>query len=648
LRKGTGLEPVKVGVIGCGTVAETCHLPAAVQIPELRIEALADINEENAGSLASKFDLDDPLIYTDYRRLLREADVDAVWILTPPKLHARMVIDSLNQGKHVLCEKPLATTLEESEAIKKALRKLGENGEHRILMPAHNFIFTPCYGRAHKLLEEGAIGRLNRITGYITTNLSFYKAKTDFRMQAKGGVIEDILPHLMYLSQDIAGPLTEVSSLNPRVRGRSIIHDVEVDVKLRGLEGEVEASLSAAWSSFVPTLKLELMGERGRISMDLLRTPYNLTMERGDGEVEKYRMGRRILQYLDVFRGRHPSYLNEHKHFINLVRGECNPRVTVEDGLNLVTMLNKVLSKLDEGVHLQRGREVVSIVRVEDNLIDEAVRRAIKYVGGFRFRRNAKVVVKPNVCFKRNTDNMIITDPRVLGSVLSLLRERTNRILVVESDNNSGRGDIRVKKTGVMDVIEDHGAEFINLSDDEYEEHNVSDVTIKIPKTILEAEYLVNMPKIKTCNIANMIISISMKNMFGILSDKKKMRLHKRLVEVLLYINKRIRQDLIIVDGVVAMEGLGPVWGSPVNLNLIVSGLNPVSVDAVCCNIMGINPYSVEVLWRAYRDGMGQIDIEKITVLGEDMNDVKRRFAYPTFITKNVVGAIRTALKTYL
>jgi len=96
------------------------------------------------------------------------------------------------------------------------------------------------------------------------------------------------------------------------------------------------------------------------------------------------------------------------------------------------------------------------------------------------------------------------------------------------------------------------------------------------------------------------------------------------------------------------MEGLGPVWGKPVDLGLIVSGFNPVTVDAVCCRIMDINPYSVELLWRAYKMKMGEIDVEKIEILGERIESIKRRFSRPTLLVDNLVGAIRATLKTYL
>lgn len=641
--RASGLGKLKIGIIGCGAVAETCHLPAAKKLSDVKVKALVDINKEQAEAIADRFHLTDVSVYTDHLSMLADSDIDAVWILTPPRLHATMVLDSLGHARHVLCEKPLATSIEETEKIRKTLKKTEHASNNPVLMPAHNFIFTPCFQYATNLIEKGEIGNVKQIRAYAASNLSFYNAKTDFRKLARGGVIEDQLPHVVYLTQEVGGPCARVISVKPRQQGRTIVEDVDVEAEL---QNGVYAEFSAAWTGLLPTLRLDVVGESGEISMDLLRRPYNVTVVK-DAEKEQIRMGRQLLQYWDVLRGNHPSYLNEHKHFAELVGGAAKPRVDFESGVQLVKTIESVLSFLDKEPLPTAGKETACIVRVEGD-VEAAVRKAVLLQGGLRIGRDARVVVKPNVCSKKNTGGMVITDQRVLGTILRMAREKTDDVVVVESDNNSGSADERVKKTGILDTIEECGAEFVNLSRDEYEEHDVSGTVIGMPKTVLQADYLINVPKMKTCNIENTFITISMKNMFGILADKKKIRLHKKIVDVLLHINRTIPQNLIVVDGIIAMEGLGPVWGTPVQLDLIVSGSNPVTVDATCCNIMGINPYSIEVLWRAYETGMGEIDIDKIEVSGVDIRNVKRKFAYPVFVKRNITGALRTAFKTYL
>jgi uncharacterized protein (DUF362 family) len=471
----------------------------------------------------------------------------------------------------------------------------------------------------------------------------FYGAKTDFRIHAKGGVIEDQLPHVIYLCHKAGGSLERVLSVDPCRRGHTFVDDVNVKIELTN---GVQASLTARWSGLVPALKFDLVGDSGQIKMDLLRTPYNITLIK-DGESRTIHMGRRVQQYFDVLRNKHPSYLLEHMHLLKCVEGVDKARVTVDDGVNLVRTLSEVMTLFEESPYSPVGREKVAIVKTEED-VEEAIHKSIQLLGGLNIKSNQQVVVKPNVCYHKNLDNMIITDPRVLEAVISLVKKRTDNILVVESDSRSGTADERVTKSGVIDLIEKCGVEFLNLSNDETEEHDVDGLTLQIPKTLLETNFFINVPKVKTCNIEHTFITIAMKNMFGILANKKKPKLHEKLVEILLFLNRTIRQNLVIVDGIVGMQGLGPIQGSPVDLGLIISGLSPVTVDAVCCHIMGINPYAVEPLWKAYKVGIGEIDINRTQVLGEKINDVSKKFDYPTFSSKNVFTALKTTMKVHL
>jgi uncharacterized protein (DUF362 family)/predicted dehydrogenase len=548
-------------------------------------------------------------------------------------------MDALEWGKHVFCEKPIATTLDEGLAIKKALSMQQKTApEPLYLMPAHNFIFTPCFTEALKLIEGGEIGKIHKINGYATTNLQFYGAKTDFRTQAKCGVIEDLLPHLIYLVHEIGGPLEKVSCIEPHLKG-GLIGDVTVNVTLAN---DAEANLKAQWTGLVPMLRLDLIGERGKIKMDLLRTPYNLSVVK-DGATKTTYMGRRLRQYVDVFRYKHPSYTNEHIHFLNCVENEAEPKVTVDHGIQLVRTLTEVTECFKGKVSISTPQaETIVILRAGDN-IEATVQKSIDMLGGLKdVKKNDLVVIKPNVCYPKNLENMIITDLRVLETVINMAKQRTKNVLVVESDSHSGTAEKRAIGTGVMDVIKKCDAEFLNLSRDEVEEHKVADLTIQIPKTVLRADYFINLPKVKTNSFV--LISVAMKNIFGIIASRKS-QFHKRLSDVLVYLNQAVRQHLIIADGVVAMEGYGPILGKPVNLGLIISGKNPVTVDAACCHIMGFNPYAVEALWKAHQQGMGEIDAQKIQFLGEDIESVKGKFSLPSVSRQNLIQALKTELR---
>jgi len=629
---------MKVGVVGCGRIATSVHLPSLQKIRGYELVAAADVNEVRLQEVKEKFGMDET--YDDYRRMLVKADIDTVFVCTPPEHHFQIVMDALEWGKHVFCEKPIATTLDESLTVKKALGMQHETApEPLYLMPAHNFIFTPCFTEALKLIESGEIGKIHKINGCSATNLRFYGAKTDFRTQAKCGVIEDLLPHLIYLIHEIGGPLEKVSCIEPHLRG-GFIGDVKVNLTL---VNDVEANLRAQWTGLVPTLGLNLIGERGEIRVDVLRTPYNFTVAK-DGEVKTTCMGRRLRQYIDVFRYKHPSYVNEHVHFLNCVENGAEPQVTVDDGIQLVQTLTEVTECFKGKAYTPTPQaETVVILRAGDN-VEAAVQKSVDMLGGLTdVKRDSFVVIKPNVCYPKNMENMVITDPRVLESVINMVKQRTKKVLVVESNERSGTAEKRVIGTGVMDVVKKCDIEFLNLSHDEVEEHKIAGLTIQIPKTVLRADYFINLAKVKTNSFV--LLSVAMKNMFGVIVNEPKSQFHSRLADVLVYINQAVQQHLIIADGIVAMEGYGPIHGKPVNLGLLISGKNPATVDAACCHIMGFNPYAVEPLWKAHQQGMGEIDPQKIQFVGEDVSNVKRKFDSPTLSKMNIVQALNTELR---
>ncbi|HKZ93425.1 MAG TPA: DUF362 domain-containing protein [Candidatus Bathyarchaeia archaeon] len=632
---------MKVGVVGCGRIATAVHMPSLKHIQGYDLVAASDLNQARLEEVKQKFEIDEA--YDDYRRMLAKADIDAVLVCTPPEHHFQVVMDSLEWGKHVLCEKPLASTFDEALTVKKAYEMQRKTAPQQLfLMPAHNFIFTPCFVEALKVVESGRIGKIKKIDACIATNLQFYGAKSDFRNQAKCGVLEDLFPHLLYLVQRLGGPLEKVDCIEPQLKGGVVS---VVDVKASLAHG-AQAELTAKWIGLMPTLKFDVIGENGEIEMNILRTPYNIAVTE-NGQSRSISLGPRLRQYIDVLRFKHPSYANEHLHFLKCAQGETEPQVSVDDGVELVRALNTVTDCYQGNAcaSLLKGDTVV-VLRENGDTIDATVQKSVDMLGGLGIKKNDLVLVKPNVCFPKNPDGMIITDPKLLGAVLDLAKKKSKNVIVVESDAASGTAEKRLSNTGTLDVVKKCGAEFFNLSKDDVEEHKVAGLTLALPKMALRADYIINVPKFKT-NM-DVILSIAMKNMFGFVAPQKKTYLHSRLAEVVVYLNKIVRQDLIITDGIVAMEGLGPILGNKVDLGLIISGRNAVTVDAACCQIAGLNPYAVEPLWRAHQQNMGEIDPQRIHFVGEDINTVKCKFSRPTLSKNNITQLVKTELRLRL
>src|SRR5690625_4054788 len=141
------MSKLKVGVIGCGSIAKFRHLPEYAANKDVEIVAVCDIVKERAEDAAETYDAK---AYTDYKELIADDAIDVISVCLPNNLHAPVSIDSLNAGKHVLCEKPMATSREEAEQMIEAAEKNGKK-----LMIAHNQRFVSSHEKAKAMIESG-------------------------------------------------------------------------------------------------------------------------------------------------------------------------------------------------------------------------------------------------------------------------------------------------------------------------------------------------------------------------------------------------------------------------------------------------------------------------------------------------------------
>jgi len=277
--------------------------------------------------------------------------------------------------------------------------------------------------------------------------------------------------------------------------------------------------------------------------------------------------------------------------------------------------------------------------------VSEAIIKAVNLVGGLNLGEGARVVIKPNICYSKNPYGMVLTDLRVLEAVIRLIKTVTSNIVVVESDNISGDAERRIKDAGVSDLVRSLDVDFFNLSKDDYETFSFSGIEIRLPKTVLEADYFINLPKMKT--EGHVLVTLSMKNLFGVLQRKNKSVLHKYLDDLIPFLAQKIRNDLIIVDGIVAMEGNGPLIGTPKKLDLIIAGTNPVSVDSVCCRMMGVDPEEVKYIINAEKSSIGESGLKNIELVGDIEAFRSYNFEKP-YSLRASIKSIKSLSKIYL
>ena len=116
---------VKIGIIGCGGIANGKHMPSLKKIKNAQMVAFCDIIEERAVKAAEEYGVEGAKVYTDYKELLKDKDIEVVHVCTPNRSHAFISIDAMEAGKHVMCEKPMAKTYKEAKEMLDASERTG-------------------------------------------------------------------------------------------------------------------------------------------------------------------------------------------------------------------------------------------------------------------------------------------------------------------------------------------------------------------------------------------------------------------------------------------------------------------------------------------------------------------------------------------
>jgi len=119
-------KKLRVGIIGCGGIANGKHMPNLHKIEEVEMVAFCDIVKEKANLAAARFGSKDAEVYTDYKKLLKDESIDVVHVCTPNRSHGFITVASLEAGKHVMCEKPMAKTYADAKKMLEAAHKTGK------------------------------------------------------------------------------------------------------------------------------------------------------------------------------------------------------------------------------------------------------------------------------------------------------------------------------------------------------------------------------------------------------------------------------------------------------------------------------------------------------------------------------------------
>lgn len=297
-----------------------------------------------------------------------------------------------------------------------------------------------------------------------------------------------------------------------------------------------------------------------------------------------------------------------------------------------------------------KGKNIVGITKIKNpqnkseiesalfNLLDQ-----MKQGNEIKIPKKADVMIKPNICLVRGYETGATVDPFIVKCMVDWLLQNYDieTITIGEADATELNIDIAFKVLGWEDTFNHYpNVRLLNLTKDERLEVDLNGLYLKnfkMPKSYLESDFLISVAKLKTHTMTG--ITCNLKNLYGAYPIKYKAQYHPHLNEVICDLNKARLPDLCLVDGIIAMEGAGPVRGAPNPIGLLIAGDDAVATDHACARIMGFNPNKIAHLKMAVKQKLGSTNYE---VFGERIENVRTKFEFVPSWKKIVIGVYQS------
>ena len=279
----------------------------------------------------------------------------------------------------------------------------------------------------------------------------------------------------------------------------------------------------------------------------------------------------------------------------------------------------------------------VSLVKASDPY--EGVRQAIELLELKKELtwRGTDVLLKPNLCSPfRPEESPAITHPDVIGATIRFLKEEGVRKVYVGDEPVWGlESKFCHEKSGVARIVKREGGVLVHFDEGKRTTRKIPEGrvygSISIPAVFDEVDLWINMPKMKTSIMT--LVTLCVKNLFGIVSFKDRKRFHRGidLAYALIDLAKALKPDLNIMDGIVAMQGMGAHSGTPYPLGVLIGSQNMLAADLVGTQVMGFNPLEPVTNQLGLKDRLGMERLDQIEIVGEALERVKASLERPFF-----------------
>jgi predicted dehydrogenase len=293
---------IRFGILGAARIAPDALIKAAQNVPEAEVVAVAARDPQRAQEFATANGI--PRVIATYDDLVSDPELDVIYNPLPNSLHCEWTIAALRAGKHVLCEKPLASNAVEAERMAKAADESG-----KILGEAFHYRYHPLADRIRALMTDGTLGRLVHVEGQFSVPIPETNIRFDWSLA--GGATMDLGCYPLHMIRYFSGPTPRVVSAKAETGPKNI--DIAMDVDLE-LAGGVTAKMSCAMKKdSVINATFMARGDRGELRVINPIAPqrgHQLTVKTGAGEKSETVPG-------------DTTFTHQLRAFIKAVRGEA-------------------------------------------------------------------------------------------------------------------------------------------------------------------------------------------------------------------------------------------------------------------------------------------------------------------------------------
>jgi len=345
-------EKLRVAIVGCGAVTEHRHIPGFKKLQDkVILQAVCDKNLDLARQMAQRHGI--PGVYTSQAEMLKAQKLDVVDVCTPPQIHAPIAIEALENGCHVLLEKPMALTTTDCDRMIEAARK-----NDRKLCIVHNVLFHPPLVKARKLVKEGAIGNFIGMRILLADPRNEMIMRKDYWIhKLPGGVIGETGPHPAYISLAFLDKVNSVEIFAKNYLEHPWARFDEFRFELDASNGLSSVAISYSGERYAA--EVEIFGSKGALYIDLqsmLCLKYGPKTSLSHGKLVSTSlntvfqiiggiMANGLKALTGQFKVGHDTVI---ELFVDSVINNTAPPVTGEEGREVIRVLDMLVSRLYE------------------------------------------------------------------------------------------------------------------------------------------------------------------------------------------------------------------------------------------------------------------------------------------------------------